>query len=1011
MNLVRFFLEKRTVSWLLVLFILLAGYGSFQKLGRFEDPEFTIRVAAISTPYPGASAEQVAEQVTDKIEAALQQLPEVDEIRSNSYRGLSSIQFEARVEFDKKSLQQVWDKLRRKMQEVERELPAGAGPIIINDDFGDVYGLFYALTGEGYSFAELKLTADMLRKELALVSGVAKVALWGEQNQQVYLEIPTSKLANLGLQAGQIHQQLQNAITLAPTATLDVANERLALGPMNNITEINALNELLISDGQGRTFRLGDIGHVSLGYQEPSSAQLYFDGQPAIGLGVSNISGGNIVEMGRNVSVRLAELQSRIPVGMSLQVISHQGETVDESISDFVDNLIAAVAIVVVTLLIFMGMRSGLLIGFVLLLTVAATLIIMQIDGIDMQRISLGALIIALGMLVDNAIVVTEGILIRTQKGEDPKEAALAIVKQTIWPLLGGTVVGIMAFSAIGLSPDNTGEYAGSLFWVIMYSMLLSWLLAVTLTPLFCVQLFRAAKTNQEVAVGKFLRGYQSVLAACIRLRWPTLIACVVMLVLAVIGMKFVPPGFFPASTRAQFVVDYWLPQGTRIERTNQEVLEIDAFVRSLPEVKSTTTLVGSGGLRFMLVYGAEEPNSSYAQLLVDVEDWKVIDSLMPKIRAHIEQHYPDAMPKVWKFQLGPGGGSKIEAKFSGPDTKILRQLAEQARQIYLDDGGMTAIKDDWRQPVKVVQPIWDEAKARQSGFNASDLDRAISQYFNGNRIGQYQHGDDLLPVIARPPASEREQIEALYNVRIQPEGSRETLALSQFIVRLDPVWENAIVRRVDRFPTIKVQGDPATELTGVVFQRVKTAVEAIPLPPGYSLSWGGEFGDSSEANAGIMQILPLAFAAMVFTVVALFNAVRQPLIIWLIVPLAVIGVSFGLVITQTPFEFMAILAFLSLAGMLIKNAIVLVDQIDLEIREGKPRLLAVLESSRSRVRPVAMGSITTILGVAPLLLDPFFKSMAITIMFGLSFATLLTLIIVPVLYTVMFNISKDEIA
>ncbi|MGL4456203.1 MAG: efflux RND transporter permease subunit, partial [Plesiomonas sp.] len=346
-----------------------------------------------------------------------------------------------------------------------------------------------------------------------------------------------------------------------------------------------------------------------------------------------------------------------IPVGMSLQVISHQGETVDASISDFVDNLIAAVAIVVVTLLIFMGMRSGLLIGFVLLLTVAATLIIMQIDGIDMQRISLGALIIALGMLVDNAIVVTEGILIRTQKGEDPKEAALAIVKQTIWPLLGGTVVGIMAFSAIGLSPDNTGEYAGSLFWVIMYSMLLSWLLAVTLTPLFCVQLFRAAKTNQEVAVGKFLRGYQSVLAACIRLRWPTLIACVVMLVLAVIGMKFVPPGFFPASTRAQFVVDYWLPQGTRIERTNQEVREIDAFVRSLPEVKSTTTLVGSGGLRFMLVYGAEEPNSSYAQLLVDVEDWKVIDSLMPKIRAHIEQHYPDAMPKVWKFQLGPGGG------------------------------------------------------------------------------------------------------------------------------------------------------------------------------------------------------------------------------------------------------------------------------------------------------------------------------------------------------------------
>ncbi|MGL5310744.1 MAG: efflux RND transporter permease subunit, partial [Plesiomonas shigelloides] len=414
--------------------------------------------------------------------------------------------------YDKESLQQIWDKLRRKMQAVERQLPPGAGPILIDDDFGDVYGLFYALTGEGYSFSELKQTADMLRKELALVPGVAKVALWGDQPEQVYLEIPTGKLANLGLQPEQIYQQLRNAITPTATANIDVGPERLAVGPMNTIADVSALNELLLSDGKGQTFRLGDIGQVSLGYREPATSLLYFDGQPAIGLGISNISGGNIVTLGEKVSARLAELESRIPLGMQLKVISHQGETVDASIGDFVDNLIAAVLIVVVTLLLFMGMRSGLLIGFVLLLTVAATLIIMQFDGIDMHRISLGALIIALGMLVDNAIVVTEGILIRSQQGESPRDAALKIVKQTQWPLLGGTVVGIMAFSAIGLSPDNTGEYAGSLFWVILYSMLMSWLLAVTLTPLFCVLLFKNTKPNPNAGTGKFLLGYQRLL-------------------------------------------------------------------------------------------------------------------------------------------------------------------------------------------------------------------------------------------------------------------------------------------------------------------------------------------------------------------------------------------------------------------------------------------------------------------------------------------------------------------
>ncbi|QVL47223.1 MAG: efflux RND transporter permease subunit [Thiocapsa sp.] len=891
MNIAAYTLRKRTIAWLACLVLLIGGYIAYQQLGRFEDPEFVIRQAVIVTPYPGALPSQVAEEVTDAIEGAVQQLQEVKEVTSVSTLGQSRVSVEIDLRFarTKDDLEQVWDKLRRKVADAQRLLPPGAGPSVVNDDFGDVYALFFAVTGDGYRLEQIRDYVEDLARELVLVPGVARVATQGAPQDAIFVEIAAAKAAQLGVSLEQIHQVLRERNLLAAAGDLRVGPQRVAVSPTGQVDSVEAIgNIVLASSGGDRVISLKDVATITRGVLEPPRALVRYDGEPAIGLGVSNLAGGNVVAMGDAVRARLAELESQRPVGMALNVISYQSDAVRTAVDGFVANLVAAVVIVVLVLVLFMGLRSGLIVGAILLLTVAGTLIAMHLDGIAMQRISLGALIIALGMLVDNAIVVTDGILVRLQKGEERTRAAVEVVQATQWPLLGGTAVGILAFSAIGLSPTDMGEYAGSLFWVILYSMLLSWLLAVTLTPLFCVSFLKVKPMEGAGAgSGPVLGRYRRLLQVLLRRRLGTGIGLLALLLAAVLGFGAVPPGFMPESARSQFVVDLYLPQGTDIAVTAAELAEVEAHVRGKPGVNHVTGFVGQGGLRFMLTYVPEDPNSAYGQLLVDVEDAALIAPLIAELQTELEARHPDAAIKVWKFMLGRGGGKKIEAAFRGPDPEVLRALAEQAKAVMANDPDAVAIQDDWREKVPVLRP----------------------------------------------------------------------------------------------------------------------AVEAIALPPGYALEWEGEYKASREANEGLALSAPYGFAAMVLAVVVMFNAVRQPLVIWLTVPLAIIGVTIGLLLIRVPFEFMAILGFLSLIGMLVKNSIVLVDQADAERRDGKAGLDAVLDAAVSRARPVFLGALTTILGVAPLLLDPFFKSMAVTIMFGLAFATALTLVVVPLLYAVLFRI------
>ena len=1015
MNIVELTIRNKLLSSIAIVLIIAGGISAYLDMPRFEDPEFTIRVAQVFTAYPGASPEEVATEVTEPLERAIQELQEVKEIVSTSSDGVSELQVEIKFEFsrNKADLQVVWTKLRNKIDDASKSLPPGAQAPMVYDDFGDVYGLYYYITGPGYSAAELRQYAKDLQRELLQVNGVAKVVLAGEQQEAIFVEISRETAVSLGISQQRIYDILSQQNAVVSAGDVLVGGQRIVIDPSGEIDSVEAIRNLLVTTANdGRIITLSDIARVWRGYETPPASVFLRNGEPAIAIGIAGQLGGNISKVGAAVSEKIAESESRRPIGIELHEVYHQGEAVDTSVNDFVMNVLAALVIVIVTLLVFMGRKSAKVIGSILLLTVLFTLAAMNLFGIPMHRISLGALIIALGMMVDNAIVVTEGILVGVRKGEDKLAVAKRIVGQVKWPLLGGTLVGIIAFAPIGLSEGEVAEFTGHLFWVVLISLLASWVFAITLTPLFCHWLFndddKATESNDQPNI--IYRAYGTTLRIALKHRTWVVIAAVAIFVVSMWGFQFVKPGFFPGSTTPQMVVDYWLPQGTDIETTLEDVREIEAFVRGQQGVESTASSVGSGGIRYMLVYSPESPNSSYGQIIVRLEDHRLNDTLIPTVQDFIDQRFPEAQAKVWRFMMGPGGGSKVEATFKGPDPAVLRDLAEQAKAIMVADGGALSIKDSWRQIVPVIEPVYSAAAGRQTGVSREDLANALRTNYSGDTVGYYREGDDLIPIVSRAPANERRDVANIEDIQVLSSATGQVVPITQVTEGFRTAWRNAILKRENRNWTIKAQSDPYPgELPSDLLGRVRPLIEAIELPDGYTLEWDGEFGDSAEANEKLMSTIPLGFMAMVLTVIALFRALRQPAAIWALVPLALIGVVFGLVVTGLPLEFMGILGLLSLSGLLIKNGIVLVDQVDLEIREGKPRFDAVIEASTSRLRPVMMGALTTVLGVVPLFMDAFFRSMSVVLVFGLSFATLLTLVILPTIYTLMFGITPTE--
>ena len=1010
-------LRNRTTTLVLTSVLLVGGIAAYPKLSRLEDPEFTIKNALVLTPYPGATAAEVEEEVSDKIELAVQQLGQLEWVESTSYRDFSGVKVKIKDQYDKFDLPQVWDELRRKVNDMQGNLPPGAGPSVVNDDYGDVWGVFFAIyaSHDEYSYAELKEFAKLLRRELLLVQDVAKVDLWGDRTEAVYVEPNRERMSQLGIHPDLIVEKLRRKNIVADAGRVQVGTEFIAIDPTGTFRSEQQFGNLLISgEGSKSQIFLKDVANVRRGYVEPPIRVLHYNGKPAIGIGISTVKGGNAVVMGEAIDRRLEELKGQTPLGIEFGIISHQAQAVNAAIKGFMINLMEAVAIVIGVLLVFMGLRSGLIIGFILVLTICGTFIFMGPWNVALERISLGALIIALGMLVDNAIVVVDGMLVGLQRGQNAEDAALDVVGQQAMPLLGATAVAIMAFGAIGLSNDGTGEYCRSLFQVVFLSLGLSWITAVTTTPVLGVMFLKAAAAGagqSDPYGGRFYQRYRGVLRECLRRRWLTMGVVGGAFMLSMFGFQFVDRSFFPDSTRPQFMVDFWLPQGIHIDDSAKEAESVEKYLIGLDGVTHVTTFVGAGGMRFLLTYTPEKSNSGYVQFLVDVDDYRKIPDLIAQVERHLTANYPDAVVAGKQFRLGPGEGGKVQARFMGPDPDVVRRLATEAMVILEDDGGAKSIRTDWRQLVKLVRPQLAEEEADLAGITRPDVARTVKEGFEGERVGVYRERDEMLPIIVRAPEEERSDIASINAIQIWSRAAERHIPLRQVVSGFDTVFEDDIIMRLNRKRTLTVHADPTSEPASVLLNRVKPRIEAIDFPPGYELEWWGEYRDTNRAQAGIWKSIPFFFAGMVLIVVVLFNGLRQAAVIWLTVPLALIGVTFGLLITRQPFGFMALLGFLSLSGMLIKNAIVLIDQMDLEIREGKDRFQAIMDSGVSRLRPVAMAALTTAMGMLPLFTDAFFVAMAVTIVFGLMVATVLTMVVVPVLYAIFFRIPFPQTA
>lgn len=1008
MNIAEYSVTNKVTTWLLIILFLGGGITALQDISRLEDPEFTIKEAKVYTSYPGATPQEVEREVTYHIENAVQQLQQLKRVESISRDGFSEVTVKIKDKYKKKDFPNIWDELRRKINDAQSTLPPGTRPSVVFDDFGDVFGLFYALTGDGYSYRELKDYADLLKEQLLLVPGVRKISIDGEQNEVAYLEVSRASMAKLGISNINLQQVLKSQNLVSDSGNVRVGDEYIRINPTGQLKSVQEIGELLIR-GNNTLVRIKDIASVRRGYQNVPDKYTLFNGKPALTIGISMLPGENVVAVGKRLDQRLAELQTVTPVGMNLDAIYDQPKIVDESVSGFIYNVIAALVIVIIVLLFFMGLRTGLIIGAILLITVAGTVWFMNFYGIDLQRISLGALIIALGMLVDNAIVVAEGMLIRIKRGDDGVTAAREVVGSTMWALLGGTIVGIVAFAAIGLSQDSTGEFANSLFWVILISLLLSWFTAVTMTPLLCVQFLKADKPGETQAdpyAGFLFTRYRSLLSSAIHHRWSTMMIVVSLFAASLFGFGYVKHSFFPDSNTPMFFFDMWNVEGTDIRKTRDDIVKIENYLHTLDGVVNTAAFVGGGATRFTLVYSPESPSGAYGQIIVTAKTLADIPRLQNQLLDYTTINFPDSEPKTKPLRIGPGRDAKIEARINGPDPVILRQLSQQVQQIMADDGGAINIRDDWRQPVKVIRPIYNEKAARQLGITRENVSNALLTAFDGKQIGLFRDGIRLLPIIILPPRIERDDVAAIRDIPVYSPILQATVPIGQVISDFKTEWADAKIKKRNRLYTITPSCDPAQGLATVLLDRIKPQIENMSLPPGYSLQWGGEYEDSKDANNAINSSLPAGFLTMIVIVILLFGKVRQPLIIWLTVPLAIIGITAGLLSMNVAFGFMGLLGALSLVGLLIKNAIVLIEEIDMQIADGKYGYNAILDSSVSRMRPVMMAASTTILGMAPLLSDVFFLDMAVVIMFGLGFASLLTLIVVPVLYAIFFNIK-----
>lgn len=1003
MNITGFVLKNKVTSFFVIFLIITGGILSYFKLGKLEDPEFTIKTAVVATVYPGASSYEVEQEVTRKIEEAVQSADMVEKIRSKSRAGLSMVYVDLYESVRAHEIQQLWDILRRKVDAVQKDLPKGAIKSMVFDDYSDVFGIFLAITGDGIEQNQLKRYAKYIKKELLLVKDVDKIKLTGLPYETIYVEIDPAKASSLGIHPFSIIEAVKDQNNIAVPGSIETSSKRIRIDQPDTFGSLDEIRNLIIHTKGGVEFFLKDIAEIKRTYSVPPEPFMRFNGKDAIGIAISAKSDANVVHMGDAVAKKIDELLKTLPAGVEIHGIYYQSEFVKDAIKKFMTNLIESIAIVVMVLLVSMGLRAGFIIASNLILSIFATFIIMLIIGINLQQISIAALILVMGMIVDNAIVVAEGAQTDIFAGKDKYLSVFESASKTSYPLLGATIIASLAFMPIYLAPNNMGEFVGSLFVVVAVSLGASWILAMTQTPLFSIYLLKKRKSTKENYSGFIYRIYKGVLNFCLKYRIITIVIMTIFLFAGVKGFVHVKKNFFADSEKAQFYVDYRRAEGSKIESVSQDIKKFENFLSQKKEVVNYTSSIGEGVPRFAASITPRSRNSSFAQVVVNVDDFKKIDECIKDIKKWFKQNLPQGEPHLWKYISGPNGKYRIEARFTGRDPFVLRELAAKAKKIMEKNKFTGCVADDWREKVMIFDMDYSQLRGRKAGIERSHMAAALLAATDGIPVSNFREADELIPVKFKYSNITPENIESLPVWG----NTRTGVPLSQIADKMAVSWEDPVVRRYNRTRVIRAQCDPVSGVTAnTLLEQIRPEIEKIKLPIGYALEWGGEAEKSANANKGVQKYLPVCLLLMVLILVLLFNSVKQPLIIILTLPFAVVGISAGLLFMDQPFGFLPILGAYSLMGMLIKNAVVLIDEINIEIKGGVQPDLAVKKASVNRMRPVLLTSFTTIFGMTPLLKDALFVSMAVTIMFGLLFATILTLVLVPVLYSIFYNIK-----
>ena len=1025
MHITEIAIHKSRVTIVLLLCLFLGGGVAFGQLSRNLDPGFIIRTAVVSAQFPGASAERVEELVTSKIEEGVMEIPELDFVRSESYAGVAQIYVNIKEQYS--DLRPIWDSLRRKIEKIKQDLPDGVTQVSVNDEFGDVYGIVIGLTGDGYDYAELKTIADDVKAELIRLPQTAKVAVMGEQEERVYIEYNNTRLAELGLSTNLLSQILTSRNILISGGDIVIGKERIALEPSGSFESVEDLGNTVINVPNSRdVVYLKDVVSISRGYVDPPQSIVHVSGVEGLALAVSMKEGGNYIELGRQVTDLLEQVNTRYPIGVEFSILYFLPRDIIKTINEFNVSLMQSIVIVISVILLFLGFRTGLIVGSLIPSAIILSFFIMRVFNIGLDQISLSALIISLGLLVDNAIVVTESTLVRLNNGQSSIESAIESAKELTIPLLTSSLTTAAAFLPIYLADSAVGEFCAPLFKVVAITLLSSWILSITMIPLLCYYFLRVSKNNTSSEGNAYntrlYQTYKKLIVMLLRFRWWSMTGVLILFLCGVTLLGYVPNIFFPVSDQTTFQINIELPEGTNIEETVAVVNRLERFMINNHKINDQRdrglvawqTYISDGGPRFTLSYNPPAPKAESAVLVVNATHYDDMLLIITSIDNYMYEEFANISYTVKTLGLGPSTNYPIEIRLMGKDVNQLFLLAAQVKNKLRSISDVSLVNDNWGARTKKLRVNVDQDRAHRAGVTNEDIARSLKTGLSGIQMTEYREGDIVIPVVLRSIAADREDIGKLesLNVFVQSDGS--SVPLTQ-VANIDIVWEPNIIIRRDSLKAITVRArlkpqSIASPVNKEMSQWLQDYSKQWAL--GYRYELGGEAERSDEANASIKEKLGIAGLLILILMVMQFNSIRRPLIIFLTIPLGIIGVAIGLFLTQEAMGFITFLGIISLSGIIINNAIVLIDRIDFEEQKnGLSTYDAIVSACVQRLRPILLTTATTILGLMPLWLGggAMFASMAVAIIFGLAFATCLTLGVVPVLYAIFFNVHQEQ--